>query len=118
MPDTQTISADYTLRPSELAETLALLVEARQPCIVWGPPGSAKSQIGPASPVESAFAPQFDFDQPGAELGRESVNALTFTLEQSMGAGQAGVDIAIGHARSTRANAPILRSLLHSPQYK
>ena len=45
MPDTQTISADYTLRPSELAETLALLVEARQPCIVWGPPGSAKSQI-------------------------------------------------------------------------
>ena len=24
---------------------LALLVEARQPCIVWGPPGAAKSQI-------------------------------------------------------------------------
>ena len=39
------ISADYTLRPSELASTLALLVEARQPCIVWGPPGAAKSQI-------------------------------------------------------------------------
>ena len=45
MPDPQTISADYTLRPSELAEVLALLVEARQPCIVWGPPGAAKSQI-------------------------------------------------------------------------
>ena len=40
-----TISADYTLRPSELAATLALLVEARQPAMVWGPPGSAKSMI-------------------------------------------------------------------------
>ena len=40
-----TISADYTLRPSELASTLALLVEARQPCVVWGPPGAAKSMI-------------------------------------------------------------------------
>ncbi len=39
------ISADYTLRPSELSEVLALLVEARQPTIVWGPPGAAKSQI-------------------------------------------------------------------------
>ena len=28
------ISADYTLRPSELSEVLALLVEARQPTIV------------------------------------------------------------------------------------
>ena len=43
VPDT--ISADYTLRPSELASTLALLVEARQPCVVWGPPGAAKSMI-------------------------------------------------------------------------
>ena len=42
---TETISADYTLRPSQLAATLALLVEARQPAIVWGPPGAAKSQI-------------------------------------------------------------------------
>ena len=39
------IAADYTLRPSELAPVLALLVEARQPTIVWGPPGSAKSMI-------------------------------------------------------------------------
>ena len=45
MTDPDTISADYTLRPSELAEILALLVEARQPCVVWGPAGSAKSQI-------------------------------------------------------------------------
>ena len=45
MTDPDAISADYTLRPSELASTLALLVEARQPCIVYGPPGSAKSQI-------------------------------------------------------------------------
>ncbi|MCY4551926.1 MAG: hypothetical protein OXC28_26635, partial [Defluviicoccus sp.] len=43
LPDT--ISADYTLRPSELAEVLALLVEARQPTMVWGPPGAAKSMI-------------------------------------------------------------------------
>jgi len=39
------ISADYTLRPSELSQVLALLVEARQPVLVWGPPGAAKSQI-------------------------------------------------------------------------
>ena len=45
MPDPTPIAADYTLRPSELAATLALLVEAQQPCIVWGPPGCAKSQI-------------------------------------------------------------------------
>ena len=45
MTDPVTVSADYTLRPSELASVLALLVEARQPCILWGPPGAAKSQI-------------------------------------------------------------------------
>ena len=45
MPDPDTISADYTLRPSELAATLKILVEARQPVMVWGPPGSAKSDI-------------------------------------------------------------------------
>ena len=45
MTDPDTISADYTLRPSELAATLALLVEARQPVIVWGAPGTAKSMI-------------------------------------------------------------------------
>ena len=45
MPQSTAISADYTLRPGELATTLALLVEAQQPCIVWGPPGCAKSQI-------------------------------------------------------------------------
>ena len=41
MTQPDTISADYTLRPSELA----LVVKARQPCIVWGPPGAAKSMI-------------------------------------------------------------------------
>ena len=45
MPDPDTISADYTLRPSELAATLKILVEARQPVMVWGPPGCAKSDI-------------------------------------------------------------------------
>ena len=45
MTDPDTISADYTLRPSELAATLALLVEARQPVVLWGAPGSAKSAI-------------------------------------------------------------------------
>ena len=34
-----TITADYSLRPSALADALARLVEARQPVIVWGPPG-------------------------------------------------------------------------------
>ena len=40
-----TISADYTLRPSDVAATLALLVEARQPAMLWGGPGTAKSMI-------------------------------------------------------------------------
>ena len=34
MTDPDTISADYTLRPAELAATLRVLVEARQPVIV------------------------------------------------------------------------------------
>ena len=34
MPLPEKISADYTLRPSELAKVLALLVEARQPVVV------------------------------------------------------------------------------------
>ncbi len=45
MPRSVPISADYTLPPSDLATTLALMVEARQPVIVWGPPGCAKSEI-------------------------------------------------------------------------
>ena len=45
MTDPDTISADYTLRPSELSEILPVLVEARQPTLVWGPAGCAKSQI-------------------------------------------------------------------------
>ena len=45
MTDSDTVSADYTLRPSELAETLTLLVEARQPAILWGGPGCAKSAL-------------------------------------------------------------------------
>ena len=52
MPLPDNISADYTLRPSELSQVLALLVEARQPTIVFGPPGAAKSQI--AQQVASA----------------------------------------------------------------
>ena len=39
------ISADYTLRPKDLAEVLALLGEDRQPTMVCGPPAAAKSQI-------------------------------------------------------------------------
>ena len=39
------ISADHTLRPSELASVLALLKEARQPTIARCPRGAAKSQI-------------------------------------------------------------------------
>ena len=45
MTDPDTISADYTVRPSELAATLAVLAEARQPVIGWGAPGCAKSGI-------------------------------------------------------------------------
>ena len=40
-----TITANYSLPPSALADAPATLVEARQPVIVWGPPGCAKSQI-------------------------------------------------------------------------
>ena len=45
MPDATSVAADYSLPPSALAETLAELVEDRQPVMVWGPPGTAKSQI-------------------------------------------------------------------------
>ena len=45
MPDPDTISADYTLRPSELAATLKILIEARQPVMVWGGPGCGKSEV-------------------------------------------------------------------------
>ncbi|MDE2792102.1 MAG: hypothetical protein OXI81_16995 [Paracoccaceae bacterium] len=41
----ETISADYTLRPSELAEVLPLLGEVRQLTMVRSPPGAAKSMI-------------------------------------------------------------------------
>ena len=66
MTDSNTISADYTLRPSELAATLALLVEARQPTIVWGPPGSAKSMIA---------------QQVAADAGREYVDVRALLLD-------------------------------------
>ena len=66
MTDPDTISADYTLRPSELADTLALLVEARQPAVVWGPPGSAKSDIA---------------QQVAAAAGREYVDVRALLLD-------------------------------------
>ena len=63
---TDTIFADYSLRPSELASTLALLVEARQPVVVWGAPGCAKSQIA---------------QQVAAEAGREYVDVRALLLD-------------------------------------
>ena len=66
MTEPGTVSADYTLRPSELASTLALLVEARQPCIVWGPPGAAKSQIA---------------QQVAADAGRQYVDVRALLLD-------------------------------------
>ena len=66
MTDPDTISADYTLRPSELAATLALLVEARQPCVVWGPPGTAKSMIA---------------QQVAADAGRQYVDVRALLLD-------------------------------------
>ena len=66
MTDPDTISADYTLRPSELADALALLVEARQPAVVWGPPGSAKSDIA---------------QQVAAAAGREYIDVRALLLD-------------------------------------
>ena len=66
MSDPDTISADYTLRPSELAATLALLVEARQPVILWGAPGSAKSAVA---------------QQVAADAGREYVDVRALLLD-------------------------------------
>ena len=49
MTDPDTISADYTLRPSELAATLALLVEARQPVVLCNGDGPVmESRRAPA----------------------------------------------------------------------
>ena len=58
MTDPDTTSADYTLRPSELASTLALLVEARHPCVVWGPPHQLVV-FDTRSPKLDNFARQF-----------------------------------------------------------
>lgn len=66
MTDPATISADYTLPPTELASTLAMLVEVRQPCIVWGPPGCAKSQIA---------------QQVASDAGREYVDVRALLLD-------------------------------------
>ena len=66
MNDPDTISADYTLRPSELAATLALLVEARQPCVLWGAPGTAKSAIA---------------QQVSADAGRHYVDVRALLLD-------------------------------------
>ena len=56
MPDPDTISADYTLRPSELAATLKILVEARQPVMVWGGPGIGKSEVAQQVAAEGGRA--------------------------------------------------------------
>ncbi len=45
MTDPDTIPADYTLRPAELAATLKVLAEVRQPVMVWGAPGIGKSEV-------------------------------------------------------------------------
>ena len=66
MTQPATISADYTLRPSELAATLALLVEARQPAMVWGAPGTAKSMIA---------------QQVAADSGREYIDVRALLLD-------------------------------------
>ena len=66
MTEPDTISADYSLRPSELASTLALLVEARQPVVVWGAPGCAKIQIA---------------QQVAAQAGREYVDVRALLLD-------------------------------------
>ncbi len=66
MTDPHTIAAVYSLRPSNLAGTLSLLVEARQPATAWGPPGCAKSRIA---------------RQVAAETDRESINVRALLLD-------------------------------------
>ena len=45
MSNTQKAGADYSVVPSELHEAISLLVQSRQPCMVWGPPGVGKSEV-------------------------------------------------------------------------
>ena len=47
---TDNTSADYTLRPSGLSQVLALLVETRQPTIVWGRPAPPRARSPNRSP--------------------------------------------------------------------
>ena len=54
MPDAETISADYTLRPSQVADTLKVLIDAKQPVMVWGAPGCAKSEVAQQVAAETA----------------------------------------------------------------
>ena len=85
MSDPDTISADYSLRPGELTDTLALLVEARQPAIVWGPPGCAKSRIA---------------RQVTANAGREYIDARALLLDP---VDLRGIPWRDGHDRTRRA---------------
>ena len=55
MPDPETIAADYTLRPTELADALSLLARSRQPLMVWGPPGCGKSQIAQQVAIQNGY---------------------------------------------------------------
>ena len=75
MTQPSTISADYTLRPSELASVLALLVEARQPCIVWGPPGAAKSMIAQQVTTRQSPPESFCASSSGGIHPQTSTNA-------------------------------------------
>ena len=38
-------STDYTLNPAQLAQVLEAMILAREPVMVWGPPGVGKSQV-------------------------------------------------------------------------
>ena len=39
------VPSDYTLKPSQVAEALDVLVGIKQPIMIWGPPGVGKSAI-------------------------------------------------------------------------
>ena len=60
------VQADYALPPKQLATAITLCVDARRPCMVWGPPGVGKSAV---------------VQQVASALGREYVDIRALLLD-------------------------------------
>ena len=100
MFDTDTILADYTLRPSELASVLALLVEAREPCILC----NGDSHVMESSPFCST--PSISGASPGA-TGKKLPKRVTIGRHDVLHADQAYQRAALVSGRIRAGEEPL-----------